>query len=316
MEFTKVAEVVRLHGVGRAREMAATATERRLVDIAAQVMADEEQAIGIAYSGLCLTGLPYRRLPDDEIWTKRGHQVTLVIQPGVLVLRGTPVRYGVPWGSRGRILLIHLMSEASRTDSREVVLGRSARDALERMGLSYGGESAKSIQDQIARLSACNLRWAWDQDGADANHRGALISSSLTLRDEDDRRVGVLSDVVRLDLDFFTALRKHPVPLAEEAIKRLSHSPMALDVYAFLAYRLHSLERPVEVSWPSLAAQFGPSHKELWRFRSEFLPCLGAACAAYPDARVDLTDHGLRLNPSRPPVAKRTSPARRLARGG
>jgi hypothetical protein len=307
MEPMKVAEVVRLHGVEKAREMAATPHERRLVEIAHEVMADEQQAIGIAYSGMCLTALPYRKLPNDQVWIKRGHQVTLLIEPGHLFVRGQAIRYGVPWGSRGRILLIHLMTQAVRSNSREVTLGRSARDAMERMGLAYGGESTKAIRDQVARLSACSLRWSWERDGGDTNHRGAIVTSSFTLHDEDDRQGNLFSDAVVLDAEFFAALKAHPVPFAEEAIRRLSYSPMAMDVYAWLGYRLHSLERTTDVSWPSLAAQFGTGYKAIRQFRADFLPSLSAACAAYPDAKVDVIARGLRLFPSPPPVSR--SPA-------
>jgi hypothetical protein len=314
MEITRVAEVVRLHGVETARAMAVTPHERRLVDIAHEVMADEQQAIGIGYSGMCLTSLPYRKLPDDKVWVKQGHQVTLLIEPGHLLVRGKPVRYGVPWGSRGRILLIHLMTQAVRTNSREVTLGRSAKSALERMGLAYGGESARAIRDQGARLSACSLKWSWEHNGGDSTHRGAIITSAFTLHEKDERQDSLFSDAVVIDADFFAALKKHPVPFAEEAIRHLSYSPMAMDVYAWLGYRLHSLGRPTDVSWPSIAAQFGSGYKAIRQFRADFLPSLSAACAAYPDAKVDLTDRGLRLSPSPPPVSKVTtlpSPAAR-----
>ena len=50
--------------------------QRPLVDIAADVMADENQRIGISYTGFCLTSLPHKRLPDEQIWEKKGHHVT------------------------------------------------------------------------------------------------------------------------------------------------------------------------------------------------------------------------------------------------
>ena len=48
--------------------------QRPLVDIAADVMADENQQIGISYTGFCLTSLPHKRLPDEQIWEKKGHR--------------------------------------------------------------------------------------------------------------------------------------------------------------------------------------------------------------------------------------------------
>ena len=113
-----------------------------------------------------------------------------------------------------------------------MTLGRSAKHALERMGLAYGGKSAKAIRDQGARLSACSLRWSWEHNGGNSNHRGAIITSAFTLHDEDERQDSLFSDTVVIDAEFFAALKKHPVPFSEEAIRHLSYSPMAMDVYA------------------------------------------------------------------------------------
>ena len=69
--------LVLVHGYERAREACPGQKQRLLVDIAAEVMADEKQDIGISYTGFCLTSLPHKRLPDNQAWQKQGHRVTL-----------------------------------------------------------------------------------------------------------------------------------------------------------------------------------------------------------------------------------------------
>ena len=61
--------LVRTHE--RAREMVPHKRRQR-VDIAAEVLADERQHIGISYTGFRLTSLPHKRLPDDAPWQKQG----------------------------------------------------------------------------------------------------------------------------------------------------------------------------------------------------------------------------------------------------
>jgi hypothetical protein len=136
--------------------------QKALVDIAAEVMGDEEGRIGITYTGFCLTALPHKRLPDDQPWEKRGHRVTLTVQPGLSDNRrsGGQLRMiGVPYGARARMILLYLQTQAIRTVSREVELGRSMRDWLGRMGLSWGGETGKALREQAARIAACTLRF-------------------------------------------------------------------------------------------------------------------------------------------------------------
>jgi hypothetical protein len=76
------------------------AKTRPLVDIAAEVMADETQRIGISYTGFCLTALPHKKLTDDAAWEKKGHRVTLLVEPGRLKHAGRTKLYGVPYGAR------------------------------------------------------------------------------------------------------------------------------------------------------------------------------------------------------------------------
>jgi hypothetical protein len=53
------------------------------------------------------------------------------------------------------------------------------------------------------------------------------------------------------------SLRAHPVPVREEAIKAIGARSLAIDVYVWLAYRLHSLSRATPLSWTAIHSQFG-----------------------------------------------------------
>jgi hypothetical protein len=79
---------------------------------------------------------------------------------------------------------------------------------------------------------------------------------------------------------------------------------MVLDVYVWLAYRLHALIRDVHVGWPSLYGQFGAGYAQIRQFKSQFREAIELALAAYPDAHVGIDDRGVLLQPSRPPIAK------------
>ena len=78
-----------------------------------------------------------------------------------------------------------------------------------------------------------------------------------------------------LDETFYEALRDHPVPLLESAIKQLKEKSLALDVYIWLVYRLHSLKQPTPISWASLFAQFGTGFRLSRQFKPYFLELLG-----------------------------------------
>jgi Plasmid encoded RepA protein len=138
-----VHQLVLLHGHERAREMVPE-RQRPLVDIAAEVLADERQNIGISYTGFCLTSLPHKRLPESQAWQKHGHRVTLLVEPGRLkTTKGELRLYGVPYGARARMILLYLQTQAVRTNSPQVALGRSV--------LLHGHERAREMVPERQR---------------------------------------------------------------------------------------------------------------------------------------------------------------------
>jgi hypothetical protein len=296
-------QLVLIHGRERARQMVSE-RQQELIDIAAEVMADETQRIGISYTGFCLTALPHKRLADNLPWEKKGHRVTLLVEPGRLKHGGKTKLYGVPYGARARMILLYLQTQAIRTGRREVALGRSMRDWMERMGLAVGGETAHALREQAARISACSLKFFWEDAGSDGFERGAIVRSGLRFHAEDSAQGSLWEDRVVLDETFYAALRDHPVPLLEAAIRQLRDRSMSLDIYVWLAWRLHRLSKSTAISWAALHAQFGTGFKAVRQFKPRFTEALEAALAAYPEARIDLTDKAITLHPARPPIAR------------
>src|ERR1700749_4845137 len=121
--------------------------DRRAVEAAASYMADEDGGIGFLYSGWCQAALPHKRLPDHEGGQIEGERVGLIVEPGMRMGAdgGKPIPVGVPFGSRARLILLYLQSEALRTGSREVRLGRSLRDWFGRMGIVPAGKNITAV---------------------------------------------------------------------------------------------------------------------------------------------------------------------------
>jgi hypothetical protein len=82
---------------------------------------------------------------------------------------------------------------------------------------------------------------------------------------------------------------------------------MALDLYAWLAQRLHRIDphRPAFIQWPALMQQFGPGYGRMSHFKGPFRTALQQVLARYDAARIEVDGHGLRLLNSPPPVTKR-----------
>ncbi len=298
--MAEVHQLIIQHGIEEARRQAATKHERMVIEAAYQVLSDDAERMGFTYSGFALTSLPHKP-QQSTTWRREGHNLTLVLQAGV---DRNEKSLGLPYGSYARFILLFLQSEAIRTQSREVELGRSMRVWLGWMGLSIGGMTYKNVSEQARRISGCSLTFFADKSGAQIKSRGGFVKTEITMTNVVGDQPALWQDRVLLDEDFFRALSEHPVPVSESALRAIGPRSMVIDVHNWLAYRLHALKRDVEVGWPALYSQFGAGFGTIRRFRQHFLECLGLAVAAYPEARVEIGERGIILRQSRPAIAK------------
>lgn len=127
----------------------------------------------------------------------------------------------------------------------------------------------------------------------------------LWFEKSDNQRV-LWPSTVRLSNEYFTTLCAHAVPLDERAIANLSHSAMGLDLYAWLAQRLHRVpaQRPQFITWVALKDQFGFHYDKMFKFKQVFRTTLTMVKTQYPAAKYTMDDRGMTLMNSHPPVAK------------
>ncbi|MBA4067625.1 MAG: plasmid encoded RepA protein, partial [Isosphaera sp.] len=113
---------------------------------------------------------------------------------------------------------------------------------------------------------------------------------------------------VRLSTEYFESLARHAVPLDRRAVGALAASSLALDVYVWLAQRLHRVQpgKPQFVPWAGLYDQFGQGYARVRDFRAKFLETLRQVIAVYLDARLATDEKGVTLEHSPPPVTGRS----------
>ncbi|WP_159718848.1 replication protein RepA [Geminicoccus flavidas] len=292
-------QIITREGIDQARQKATTKHERALVEAAYQVLTEDAEKIGFTYSGFALTSLPHKP-HTDLVWRREGHNLTLLIESG---RDRTGKAIGLPYGSYARFILLFLQSEAVRTGSREIELGRSMRVWLGSMGLSIGGTTYRMVTEQAKRISHCRLQFFMDRAGAEVMRHGGFVDGTISMSDLGDQQ-SLWNDRVLLNEEFYRALRDHPVPVSTSALRAIGPRSMVIDVYIWLAYRLHALTSDVAVSWPALHSQFGSGFQLMRKFRAHFIECLDLALAAYPDANVSVGERGITLHPSRPAISR------------
>lgn len=297
-------------GVDFARKNAVSKAEMQCVEAAQAVMFDDIQNMNILHSGFALTALPHRK-SDESAYIRTGGQnneIILRVETGYEA-NSTPI--GIPYGSVARLILIYLSTEAVKNNSRTVELGAHMSDFLGRVGIQKSGKSRELVREQARRISACRLTFYTEKQQKTPLMNGSFVRSAVIL-DKTDGQPRLWQDTVELDEAFYKSLTDHPLPLREAAVRELSGKSLALDIYIFLAYRLHVLEKPISISWMALYKQFGAGYDQKRYFVARFKDPLSLALAVYPEARVDVDESGLTLYPSPSPVPKAKFPKFRL----
>ena len=310
MLMGEVHQLILRHGVEVARSRADSKAQRQAIDAAAQILAEEESRLGITHAGFAMTSLPHKRT-EEAFWKRQGHRTTLLVEAG---RNRDGSLIGVPYGSIARLILLYLQTEAVRTGSPEVELGRSMKAWMARMSLSAGGKTYQLVAEQARRISGCRLTFFTDLANAELRSNGAFVQSAISMAGLVDESQQMLwQDRVRLDDGFWKSLRDHPVPVREEALKAIGTRSLAIDVYIWLAYRLHCLGKPTPITWSAVHAQFGAGFRMVRQIKPTFVEALQLALAVYPEARVDIEANGIVLYPSPPAIAR--ADAKRLGIG-
>jgi hypothetical protein len=239
-----------------------TPQKRRLLDTSVAIRTAPPERIDFLHSVQCQIGIPYRNPGDDQReWDRKQGNSSLRIEAGSVIdpATGNFVHVGLPYGEKPRLVLIHLATEAVRTGSPVVDVEESMTAFARSLGLETNGQQLKSLKDQLARLAASTVRMGTVEEGRAVQVNTQFVSAfDLWFPKQADQRV-LWPSTVRLSEEYFQSLGQHAVPLDHRAVAALASSSMALDIYAWLAQRLHRVPagKPQFIAWSLIYEQFG-----------------------------------------------------------
>ena len=148
----------------------------------------------------------------------------------------------LPFGNLPRLLLAWVSTEAVRTQSRELVLGRSLAEFMRTLGIYHNSGGRGGVQtrlrNQMDRLFSASVQLIYEDE-----HGKQFIASHIAERGEfwwnerkPDERV-LWESKIYLSEPFFNEIIRHPVPLDMNTLTALKRSTLGLDLYLWLVYR-------------------------------------------------------------------------------
>ena len=149
----------------------------------------------------------------------------------------------LPYGNLPRLILAWVSTEAVRTQSRELVLGKSLSEFMRTLGIyNSGGNPQTRLRNQMRRLFHCTVSLIYEDE------RGAASASSLVAdrtefwwNERKPDEPSLWESKIRLGEDFFNEIIQHPVPIDMNTLTALKRCSLGLDLYLWLTYRTFTL---------------------------------------------------------------------------
>ena len=284
---------------------------RKLAPVSGDILADDPDELAFIHSTFCSCALPYRS-PPELVYQRSTGRASLMVASGWRKDEKTDelVPTGIPYGPKPRLVLLHAFTEAVRRQSREIPIAETLSGYLrDDLGANTDTRTLRTYREQLRRLAKASVTIEWS-DPASGRHviQDAKPFSRLELWGEADANQRELwPSAITLGADFFDSLIEHAVPLDQRAIAALKHNARALDLYAWLAHRLHRIKAPTFISWQALAGQFGGASQidtdtRMTSFKGKLMDALVQAHQVYPKARIEKVRGGINLMKSPPPV--------------
>lgn len=273
----------------------------------------QANAVAFLHAVLAQLGLPRSRPLDEDgeparRFERTAGRVSLLVSAGEAHTGRGWLAESLPYGSKPRLMLADICTEAVRSRSREVDLCESVREYLtKRLGLEWGGGRRGQythFRRQAMRLAVCRMQLGVNYGDRVLNYKGEPIREFNVWVTDGGSQKAFWPGSLKLDQEFFETLMEFGMPLDRRAYMALSRSALAMDAYTWLAHRMHRIDGSVDIAWDALHRDFGQEYKRLRNFKLEFTGALEKAQGVYPQSvdRIHSIDGGIRLYTAKPPV--------------
>lgn len=253
--------------------------------------------IGFSSNIFMVFGLPAQRLKGQPaFWTKENALYKLTM--------ARHIDYEIPSGCYARMNQIFIDTEVKTKNTNVIEVGRSFYEYAQKLGYKHG-RAEKELVQQLVNYVTCRIDLVVvDEKLARRTEISALVSSG---RDfffdvQSPRQITISSGRIVLSEDYARYIHEHAAPLDLEVVRTFSRSPLALDFYRFLAYRVNGLNRTIEFPDRLLFEQLGVGHEVEKVTRARLKTTLRQVKGFWPGLKAEFADGQFILGPSDPAI--------------
>ena len=215
----------------------------------------------------------------------------------------------LPFGNLPRLILAWVSTEAVRTQSRVLVLGKSLSEFMRTLDIySSSGRKHTRLRNQMKRLFGCTVTMIYEDENVDATVNAVIADSTVFWWNKPDQP-SLWESKIELGEKFYNEIVNHPVPIEMNTLTALKRSTLGLDLYLWMVYRTFTLRAPLRLTWRLLYCQFGAhpdkasDNNTVQHFRYKVLRELKKIKMAWSGLNYSTARGVLILHPSTPAIA-------------
>ena len=222
--------------------------------------------------------------PKESLWIKKNGNYSLIVQSGA---DSEGQYFGIPYGSFPRLVLAYIITSVVETKKQRIELSSHFGGFLKEIGYSDktnrrgANPQGKVIRGQLLRL--LNARISFQAQKGD-EMQGAAAAKYIEIAPEhtlwwdykNPDQGSLWGSYIELSEKFHKSILENPVPLRTDILAALKKSPLALDVYMWVSYRLFTMQasgqEQITLGYGRLQEQFGTgvSEANYRSFRRDF----------------------------------------------
>ncbi len=219
--------------------------------------------------------------PKTPSYAKTNGDFSLIVSSG-FDRDGKP--YGIPYGSLPRLVLAYIITRVIETGERRTDLSSHFSGFMREIGytgnLRGNSRQARSVHNQLLRLLMASIKFEGRAGTEEQGHMAGINMHVATKYDlwwdfKNPEQDSLWGSYIDISEEFRQAILRAPVPLRTDILKAHRKSPLALDVYMWVSYRLFVMQstgqEAISLGYGRLQEQFGTgiAEENYRQFRQE-----------------------------------------------
>jgi hypothetical protein len=245
--------------------------------------------------------------PKTRDWIRKNGDFSLIVSSGVD--RDGRV-LGIPYGSFPRLALAYIITRVIQTGERHIDLSSHFSGFLKEIGYTSNhkgtGVKGQRIRNHLLRLLLASIRV---EDHIGTDDKGLMNGEKIDVARKyalwwdykNPEQDSLWGSYIELSEAFHQSILRAPVPLRIDILKAHKKSPLALDVYMWVSYRLFTIraagQESISLAYGRLQEQFGTgiAEEDYRMFRSRFKQIFADVAEHWrtPDSEKSLLNYDL-----------------------